>query len=57
MFLGTFKIMDLRYIKRIVEHGNSLEGEDNLYKNVLQYTKRNLRTGKIQWLDVPYNKE
>tara|TARA_R110000787_G_scaffold242097_1_gene348260 strand:- start:359 stop:508 length:150 start_codon:yes stop_codon:yes gene_type:complete len=45
--------MDLRYIKRVVKYGDMLKGENHLYKTVLQYTKRNLRTGEIEWLDVP----
>ena len=49
--------MNLRYIKRIVEHGNMLEGENHIYETVLQYTKRNIRTDKIEWIDVPFGKE
>ena len=49
--------MNLRYIKRIVEHGNMLEGETHIYETVLQYTKRNIRTDKIEWIDVPLVKK
>ena len=45
--------MNLRYIKRIVEHGNMLEGGNHIYETILQYTERNFRTDKIEWVDVP----